>query len=125
LQQLITSLNLEDDVKLAGAMDNPYPILKQAEVFVLSSRYEGFGNVLVEALALGKKVISSACTGGPAYILKDGTYGRLFPVGDHDALAAELFKALRTAHDPGPLVSRAGDFSTARIAAAYARVLFI
>lgn len=124
LQQLVTDLNLEADVRLPGAMDNPYPILKRAEIFVLSSRYEGFGNVLVEALSLGKKVISTACTGGPAYILNHGEYGRLFPVGDHEALATSMLAALAEAHEPAALINRAQHFSAARIAAAYAAVLF-
>lgn len=124
LQQLVAELNLQADVKLPGAMDNPYPVLKQAELFVLSSRYEGFGNVLVEALSLGKKVISTACTGGPAYILNHGEYGRLFPVGDHEALAAAMSTALAETQEPAALIDRALHFSAARIAAAYAAVLF-
>lgn len=124
LQQLVNSLHLEQDVKLAGAMDNPYPFLKQAAIFALSSRYEGFGNVLVEALSLGKKVISTACTGGPAHILNHGEYGRLVPVGDHQALAAAILEALAEPPNPDPLTRRAQDFSVEQIAGAYANILF-
>lgn len=124
LRNLIKELGLEASVQLPGAMQNPYPILKRAEIFVLSSKYEGFGNVLVEALSLGKKIVSSDCTGGPAYILNAGEYGRLFPVGDHEALAREILLALAKQQDPEPLIRRSRDFSAEVIASAYGKVLF-
>lgn len=124
LRKLVKELELEDSVRLPGAMQNPYPYLKRAAVFVLSSKYEGFGNVLVEALSLGKKVVSSACTGGPAYILNSGEYGSLFPVGDHEALAQQILLALAKQQDPEPLIRRSKDFSAEVIASAYGKVLF-
>ena len=124
LRKLVKDLELGDSVALPGAMQNPYPYLKRASVFVLSSKYEGFGNVLVEALSLGKKVVSSACTGGPAYILKSGVYGSLFPVGDYKALAQQILSALAKQQDPEPLIRRSRDFSAEVIAGAYGKVLF-
>lgn len=124
LRKLVKDLKLEESVALPGAMQNPYPYLKRAAVFVLSSKYEGFGNVLVEALSLGKPVVSSACTGGPAYILQSGKFGSLFPVGDHEALAQQILLALAKQQDPEPLIRRSKDFSAEVIAGAYGKVLF-
>lgn len=83
-----------EDVVLAGFHENPYPIIKLADVFVLSSFFEGFGNVIVEAMALGIPVVASNCPSGPAEIIEDGVNGYLVPVRSHEALAeriADLF----------------------------------
>jgi glycosyltransferase involved in cell wall biosynthesis len=60
--------------------------MKEADVFVLSSKWEGFGNVLVEALASGCQVVSTNCQSGPSEILKNGKYGFLVPVDDSNAI---------------------------------------
>ncbi len=71
LRDMIVNLRLDDFVFILPYMANPFPILKQADVFVLSSRYEGYGNVLLEAMALGVPVISVDCLAGPREILDD------------------------------------------------------
>jgi glycosyltransferase involved in cell wall biosynthesis len=63
-------------------------------VFALSSRWEGFGNVVAEALAVGTPVVSTDCESGPAEILDQGKYGRLVPVGDSQALAEGILEVL-------------------------------
>ena len=78
LQSLIAKLELESTVKLVGFDNNPHKWVSKAHCFVLSSENEGFGNVLVEALALEIPVISSDCPSGPSEILKNGHYGMLF-----------------------------------------------
>lgn len=124
LEALIASLNLNGTVKLAGAIENPYPYLKHADVFVLSSVFEGFGNVLVEALSLGKKVVSTNCIGGPAHILDHGTYGKLVPVGDVDELANAMFDALEQNVPTEPLIERSKDFFATVIGEKYSKIMF-
>src|SRR3546814_4932521 len=82
----ISELPCKEDILLAGFHANPYTWMSRAGVFVLCSRWEGFGNVLVEAMACGAPVVSTACPSGPEEILEQGRWGRLVPVGDAAAL---------------------------------------
>lgn len=102
LQALINNSGLQDDVDLHGFVTNPYAYMKRASVFVLSSAWEGFGNVLVEAMALGTPVVSSDCPSGPAEILRHGKWGRLVPVGDSRALAEAILETLDNPIKPMP-----------------------
>lgn len=90
LENLIRELDLADRVSIPGAMDNPYRVLVDASLLVLSSRWEGLGNVLLEAMALDVPVVSTDCPHGPREVLDDGRYGRLVPVGDPRALALAM-----------------------------------
>jgi glycosyltransferase involved in cell wall biosynthesis len=94
LIDLSASLGVALDVDFLGFVHNPYKYMSRCQVFVLSSRYEGFGNVLVEALACGSQVVATDCPCGPAEILENGIYGRLTPVGDPKALAGAIEAAL-------------------------------
>jgi glycosyltransferase involved in cell wall biosynthesis len=94
LEQLIAELGLGDDVKLPGYTPNPYAPMARAKLLVLSSVYEAFGNVVVEALAAGTPVVATDCP-GPREILQDGRFGELVAVGDTDALAKAMIKVLR------------------------------
>jgi glycosyltransferase involved in cell wall biosynthesis len=76
-----------DKVLMPGVVLNPTPYYRSSDLFVLSSDYEGFGNVIIEALACGVPVVSTNCRSGPSEILEHGRYGRLVPVGDEKALA--------------------------------------
>jgi glycosyltransferase involved in cell wall biosynthesis len=96
LERLIADSNLNDDVLLPGYTSNPYVRMAHAKVFVLSSAYEAFGNVLVESLAAGTPVIATDCPTGPREILKDGKFGELVAVGDTEALAKAIVKVLRS-----------------------------
>ncbi len=105
LEALARELRVENEVDLPGFVDNPYPWMKQADLFVLSSRWEGFGNVLAEALATGTPVVSTDCPSGPAEILDNGRYGPLVPVGDHAAMARAMQQVLL--HPPAPALLEA------------------
>ncbi|MBW4575412.1 MAG: glycosyltransferase [Aphanothece sp. CMT-3BRIN-NPC111] len=94
LEALVQELGLEDDVALPGYVNNPYAYMARAAVFALSSRWEGFGNVIVEAMVVGTPVVSTNCESGPAEILDNGKYGSLVPVGDSQALAEAILKVL-------------------------------
>lgn len=94
LERLVAKLGLGERVQLTGAIDNPLAWMRRARVFALASQYEGFGNVLVEALAAGTQVISTDCPVGPREVLQGGRLGRLVPVGDRAALAQSLAAAL-------------------------------
>lgn len=95
LIELARSLEIADDFDLAGFKENPYAFMARAGVFALSSRLEGLGFVLIEALAAGVPVVSTDCPSGPREILHNGRYGELVPVGNAQALAQALMNTLR------------------------------
>lgn len=87
LEHLISELRLQDTVQLVGFQQNPYKFLSRSTVFVLSSLYEGFPNVLLEALSLGIPSVATRCPTGPDEIVTDGVNGILVPTADSQALA--------------------------------------
>ena len=123
LATLAADLGVGDAVALPGFVGNPLAYMSQAALFVLSSLYEGFGMVLVEAMACGCPVVSTDCLSGPAEILEDGAYGPLVPVGDPEALAEAMLRTLRFPPAKERLRRRAADFSLERCASGYERVL--
>ena len=90
LIEYINKNKLNDCIKIIDFVENPFPLLKQTELFILSSRYEGLPNVLLEALSLKKFIISSNCPTGPKEILLNGNGGLLFKVGDYKQLAKKI-----------------------------------
>ena len=94
LESLVKALGLGEDVKLHGFVRNPYALMRKASCFVLPSLFEGFGNVLVEALAMGCPVVSTDCPTGPTEILDGGKWGTLVPVGDYEAMAVAILEKL-------------------------------
>ena len=86
----IDALKLQQHVKLAGFVDNPYGLMATADVLVHAARSEGFGLVLVEALSLGLPVIATACRGGPKAILDEGKFGVLVELDDPLDLAEAM-----------------------------------
>ena len=124
LETLIRNLDLEDTISLPGFVDNPYEFMREADVFALSSRWEGFGNVLVEAMACGTPVVSTDCPNGPAEILENGRWGHLVSVGDDRLLAQAILDTLDDPPvTPDRLVERAKDFSPEKIAEKYLGVI--
>ena len=98
LHELRDSLGLSEQVDFPGFTATPALQLQQASGFVLSSRWEGFGLVLVEALAAGTAVISTRCDFGPFEILEGGRYGALVPTGDDQALAKAMLDVANGEH---------------------------
>jgi glycosyltransferase involved in cell wall biosynthesis len=117
-------LGIADKVDVAGFVANPLPFMLHAGVFVLPSRSEGFGNVLVEALACGTPVVSTACRGGPEEILEGGRFGRLVPVGDKHAMANAICAALREEPRRDELVKRGRTFTVARATSLYEHLFY-
>ncbi|MDB5819551.1 MAG: hypothetical protein JWQ11_3191 [Rhizobacter sp.] len=94
IQDCIEMLGLSHKAVLVGAIANPFAWMRRARVFVLASRFEGFGNVLVEALAAGTRVVSTDCPVGPREVLDGGRFGSLVPVGDMVAMSDAIGEAL-------------------------------
>lgn len=123
LRALVGELGIADRVMFAGFHPDPTPFYRTADLFVLSSDYEGFGNVIVEAMACGTPVVSTDCPSGPAEILENGRYGRLVPVNDPAALATAMQAALAEAPDRVALQRRAAQFSPAIASRRYLNLL--
>lgn len=99
IEGMVQNLGIEDSVSLPGFKSNPYSWMSKSKIFVLSSDFEGFPNVLVQALACGCKVISSDSGSGPSEILEDGKWGRLFNIGDVNELSSMIQEALNEEND--------------------------
>ena len=121
LRDLVAQLGLEHSVDFLGFRSNVLPFIRQADAFVLSSRCEGFGNVIVEALGCGTPVISTRCEYGPAEILDDGRYGVLVETRNPAAMARAMDEvaSLRDQFPAEMLRQRAGEFSYAACATRY------
>jgi glycosyltransferase involved in cell wall biosynthesis len=122
LEALIMKFGLNERVRLAGFHPDPTPWLRAADLFVLSSDFEGFANVVAESLACGTPVVSTACPHGPDEILQNGKHGVLVPVGDRVALANGIREALGRSWDPAALQQRALDFSIPKKSAEYLKL---
>lgn len=92
IRNLLKKYGLEEYVILYGWSNNPAPLIRNARALVLTSRWEGMPNVILEAMALGCPIISSNCPTGPEEMLSFGEYGRLFDIGDTQSLAKELYQ---------------------------------
>lgn len=108
LAALAGELGIADRLLLAGFQSNPYAWLARADLFVLSSAWEGSPNALTEALALGVPSVSTDCPSGPIEILDRGRYGPLVAVGDHTGLASAM-QATLTAPLPAETLKQAVD----------------
>lgn len=123
LMKLAERLNLSEHVDLPGFKVNPFTYMSRASVFVLSSWYEGFPNVLVQAMACGTPVVSTDCRSGPREILEDGKWGRLVPVGDWRAMADAIIETLDNPMPSNRLISRASTYSADASIDRYLQVL--
>lgn len=122
VQALVESLGLVDCVDLPGFLPNPYASLARAALLVLSSRREGLGVVLIEALALGTPIVATDCQSGPAEILRGGELGALVPVGDVAAMADAIERVL-DGRQPVPSVRAADRYDIETVTASYLTLL--
>jgi glycosyltransferase involved in cell wall biosynthesis len=98
LHKMKTELGLEN-VFFLGQKKNPYPYLKFADLFILSSRYEGFPNVLLEAGACGTFALANDCPGGIREIVQSGLNGEIFNIEQHEVFAQKVIEILEQSHD--------------------------
>ena len=125
LLALAHSLHISEHVDFPGFVRNPFAYLTTARLFVLSSRYEGFGNVLVEAMACGCPVVSTNYPFGPAEILENGRWGKLIPTEDPEALAKAMIHTMDTPPQRDALRERASYFSVERAVDHYEELLLV
>lgn len=124
LEIKIKELNLESKVKILGNRSNPYPILKNSKGLILSSRYEGLSNVILEALTLEKPIIASDCPHGPKEILgKDSQIGILFPVGNKNELIFSIKKINSKEFNFEKMKKRVEDFSEEKVISKWIDIL--
>ena len=123
LENLTRDLRLSDDIVLPGFTGNPYSFIARCSLFVLSSRWEGSPNALTESLALGIPVVSTDCPSGPREILQGGRYGKLVPVGDHEALASAMAVTMDD-HLPSQVLKEAvSEYTVSKSAEGYLEAL--
>jgi glycosyltransferase involved in cell wall biosynthesis len=123
LETLATTLGISQDVSMPGFSENPYAFMARASVLTLSSAWEGFGNVIAEALACGCPVVSTDCPSGPAEVLKNGAFGTLVPVGNDKALAEAILAVLDKPPERERLRARASEFNIDTISEKYLQLL--
>jgi glycosyltransferase involved in cell wall biosynthesis len=122
LETEVYELGLDEDVRLPGFAQNPFPHFRAARMFVLSSRYEGLPGVLIQAMACGAPVVATNCPSGPEEILEQGELGELVPVGDHVNLAAAIQRELDRTRQSIPL-SRLAPFTQDTVISKYEELL--
>ena len=124
LELLIDELDIKSNISMPGFVKNTQPYYQHADLFALSSDWEGLPTVLIEAIATGTPVVSTDCPSGAREILNDGQFGHLVPVGDAIALAAAMKESLTTSHDPIALKTRAQIFGINKAFKEYEKLLF-
>ncbi|MGM0843665.1 MAG: glycosyltransferase [Bacillota bacterium] len=123
LKLLAQELNVYGDIDLVGFVQNPYSYMKCSDLFVMSSAWEGFGNVLVEAMATGTNVVSTDCPSGPSEILDNGTYGQLVETKDIEGLSKSIIDALQNPLSKEVLIERANSFTVKATLDKYKRII--
>ena len=119
LKSLIQEHDLLDNVILLGGVQDTKSLYRNADLFVLSSDYEGFGMVLVEALGYGKTIVATDCESGPREILGNSQYGYLSPTDNPARLAESIYKAYLNQLSPDLLLERYKDFDVSLAGSKY------
>tara|TARA_B100000767_G_C19772275_1_gene540693 strand:- start:1523 stop:3694 length:2172 start_codon:yes stop_codon:yes gene_type:complete len=123
IENKIYNLDLKDNIFLAGWVDDPLPYFKSADLFVLSSDYEGFGMVIAEALSQGLNVVATDCKSGPSEILQNGSLGFLSEVKNSESLGRAIDFALKNPIEPSKLIARSNDFSEKKVTSLYEEII--
>lgn len=123
IEDQISRLNLKQRVDLPGFQNNPTNWFSFADCYVLSSDWEGFPFVLLEAMAAGLQVVATDCPSGPAELLADGAYGHLMPCGDTQAIAKAILSGLEKPYNRDTLIERVKEFRVEEISSQYVRAL--
>ena len=124
LTAIAKELNITEFFDLPGFQHNPFAYVRRARVFALSSICEGSPAVLIEAMACGTPVVSTACPTGPREVLEDGKWGALVPVGDSKAMARAILRTLDQPVDSEALVARAKYYSVGPSVDQHLRLMF-
>lgn len=126
LRKLSKDLCIDDNVDFVGFKKNPYKYINIADILILSSKWEGFGHVIVEAMAIGTPVIATDCNSGPREIIGDNKYGVLVPVGDYESLANETMNLLNNGISRKKYeelgIKRSQDFNVKKIVLQYEKL---
>src|SRR5690625_1750570 len=127
LKRYATDLGIANDVHFVGFQQNPYVFFKHADVFALTSRSEGFGHVLVEALATKTPIATTRCNPGADEVLANGEYGKVCDVGDAETMAQHMIELLNlTEAERTKIVEkgrkRANQFAVEKIVEQYERL---
>ncbi len=125
IEALIHQKKLTNEITLVGSISNPLSLIEESDLFVLSSSYEGFGMVIVEALSLGKTVVSTDCPSGPSEIIGDNEFGYLCEVDDPSDLAETIEYARKNKIDPEKLIAKSKEFTLEKIGPLYEEILDI
>ena len=123
LEAFCRSNRIAESVIFTGYVADPIAWMMRASVLVLSSLYEGFGNVIIEALACGTSVVCTDCPYGPRAILQGGRYGSLIPVGDSARLATAIEAALDHFPDRKLLMQHGLEHTADRAAAQFLDII--
>ncbi len=122
LKKIILKLDIESNVHLGGFDINPFRWMRKSDVYVLSSKQEGFPNVLVQALICGSQIVSTDCDSGPNEILEHGRWGALVDVGNYEELAGALIDILKGNKIYSDGSERAYDYSAEKITKCYSKL---
>lgn len=104
LDELIITLGIDNIVSMPGVVQNPYPMMRSADVYTLTSKWEGLPVALIEAMSLGCKIVATDCHSGPRELLENGKYGTLVPVADRKKLCNALAASIESPCDRKSLI---------------------